>query len=283
MKKIKENIKRVVMVAFGCFVSAIAINSFITPYKMLSGGVSGISIIIQYLSNIPAGYLVLVLNVPIFIIGYKAIDKDFVVFSLIGMFLFSAFLIITKDISVLFKIDNILLSCICGGVVGGIGAGIIFRNRASVGGIDIISVIFKRKTGISIATLSFGMNIFIVALGAFIGNIEIAIYTLILMYINSVVTNKVIEGFDMKKMLIIITEKEEEVSNAIMQDLTMGVTFLYGEGAYTREKKKVLYCVVTMGQLSKVKKIIDDIDPKSFFSIVDTSEVMGSGFKKQAI
>jgi uncharacterized membrane-anchored protein YitT (DUF2179 family) len=283
MKKIKENIKRVVMVAFGCFVSAIAINSFITPYKMLSGGVSGISIIIQYLSNIPAGYLVLVLNVPIFIIGYKAIDKDFVVFSLIGMFLFSAFLIITKDISVLFKIDNIFLSCICGGVVGGIGAGIIFRNRASVGGIDIISVIFKRKTGISIATLSFGMNIFIVALGAFIGNIEIAIYTLILMYINSVVTNKVIEGFDMKKMLIIITEKEEEVSNAIMQDLTMGVTFLYGEGAYTREKKKVLYCVVTMGQLSKVKKIIDDIDSKSFLSIVDTSEVMGSGFKKQAI
>jgi uncharacterized membrane-anchored protein YitT (DUF2179 family) len=283
MKKIKENIKRVVMVAFGCFVSAIAINSFITPYKMLSGGVSGISIIIQYLSNIPAGYLVLVLNVPIFIIGYKAIDKDFVVFSLIGMFLFSAFLIITKDISVLFKIHNIFLSCICGGVVGGIGAGIIFRNRASVGGIDIISVIFKRKTGISIATLSFGMNIFIVALGAFIGNIEIAIYTLILMYINSVVTNKVIEGFDMKKMLIIITEKEEEVSNAIMQDLTMGVTFLYGEGAYTREKKKVLYCVVTMGQLSKVKKIIDDIDSKSFLSIVDTSEVMGSGFKKQAI
>lgn len=283
MKKMKENAQRIIMIAFGSLLSAIAINSFIIPHKMLSGGVSGISLIIQYLSNLPAGYLILAFNVPIFIIGFKAVDKDFVIFSLVGMLSLSGFLIITKDISVLFKVNDILLSCIYGGVIGGAGAGIVFRNRASQGGIDIIAVIFKKKIGVSIASLSFGMNIFVVAMGTFIGSIEKAMYTLILMYITSVVIDRVIEGFDRKKMLLIITEKEEEVSNAIMQDLTRGVTFFYGEGAYTGAKKKVLYCIITTGQLSRVKKIISDIDPTSFISIVDASEVAGSGFKEPAL
>ena len=283
MIKTKENVRRIIMIAFGSLLSAIAINSFIIPHKMLSGGITGISLIVQYVSNLPAGYLILALNVPIFIIGFKAVDWDFIIFSLIGMLSLSAFLIITKDISMLFKVNDILLSCIYGGVIGGIGAGIVFRNRASQGGIDIIAVIFKKKIGISIASLSFGMNIFVVALGTFIGSIEKAMYTLILMYITSVVIDRVIEGFDRKKMLLIITEKEEEVSNAIMQDLTRGVTFFYGEGAYTGDKKKVLYCIITTAQLSRVKKIISDIDPTSFISIVDASEVAGSGFKKPAL
>jgi len=195
----------------------------------------------------------------------------------------SGFLIITKDISLYLKVKDILLSCVYGGVIGGIGAGLVFRSRASQGGIDIIAVIIKKKVGTSIASLSFSMNLVIVAVGAIIASVEKAMYTLILMYITSVVVDKVIGGFDTKKMLLVITDKEEEVSNAIMQDLGRGVTFFYGEGAYTGDRKRIIYCVITVKQLSRIKKIIEDVDETAFISIVDTSEVNGQGFKKAVL
>jgi uncharacterized membrane-anchored protein YitT (DUF2179 family) len=283
LKKIREVFFRVVSIIIGSFISSIALNAFIIPHKLLSGGVSGVSLIIQYLSSIPSGYLILAFNLPIFIIGLRVIDKDFIFFSAIGMLSFSGFLILTKDISHFLQVKDILLSCIYGGVISGIGAGIVFKFRASQGGIDIIAVIMRRKVGTSIASLSFGMNIFVVTIGAFIGSIDKAMYTLISMYITSVVIDKVIGGFDVKKMLLIITEKEVEVSKAIMEDLGRGVTFFYGEGAYTGDKKKVIYCMITIKQLSRIKKIIEDIDPTSFISVVDASEVTGQGFKKPAL
>lgn len=287
MKKIKNKIKeisiRISIIILGSFISAIAVNAFIIPHKLLSGGVFGASLIIQYLTGLPSGYLVLVFNIPIFIIGLKAVDRDFIFFSLIGMLSLSGFLILTKDISTYLKVNDILLSCIYGGVIGGIGAGLVFRSRASQGGLDIIAVIIKKRVGTSIASFSFAINLVIVVIGAAISSVEKAMYTLILMYITSVVINKVIGGFDMKKMLLIISDKEEEVSNAIMQDLGRGVTFFYGEGAYTGDRKKVLYCIITVKQLARVKKIIEDIDETAFISIVDTSEVNGRGFKGPAL
>jgi uncharacterized membrane-anchored protein YitT (DUF2179 family) len=281
--KIKENLIRIGLIVLGSLISSIAINAFIIPHKLLSGGVFGISLIIQYMSGLPAGYLILIFNIPIFLIGLKAVDRDFIFFSLIGMLSLSGFLIVTKDISTYLKVNDILLSCIYGGVIGGLGAGLVFRNRASQGGLDIIAVIIKKRIGTSIASLSFGMNLFIVSIGAVIASVEKAMYTLILMYITSVVIDKVIGGFDIKKMLLIITEKEEEVANAIMQDLERGVTFFYGEGAYTGDKKNILYCIVTVKQLSRIKKMIEEIDRTAFISIVDTSEVKGHGFKRPVL
>jgi uncharacterized membrane-anchored protein YitT (DUF2179 family) len=283
LKRIKEGFLRIISIIIGSFISSIALNAFIIPHKLLSGGVSGISLIIQYLSGTPSGYLILAFNLPIFIIGLRVIDKDFILFSAIGMLSFSGFLILTKDISHFLQVKDILLSCIYGGVISGIGAGIVFRARASQGGIDIIAVIMRRRIGTSIASLAFGMNLFVVTIGTFIGSIEKAMYTLIAMYITSVVIDKVIGGFDIKKMLLIITEKEDEVSKAIMKDLGRGVTFFYGEGAYTGDKKKVIYCMITIKQLSRIKKIIEDIDPTSFISVIDASEVKGQGFKKSAL
>jgi uncharacterized membrane-anchored protein YitT (DUF2179 family) len=283
MKKVKESLIRLFFICLGSFITAMAINAFIIPHKLLSGGITGISIIIQYTTNLPSGYLILLFNIPIFLIGLKAVDKDFILYSLIGMVSLSGFLIITKDISKVLVVNDMLLSCIYGGVIGGIGAGIVFRNRASQGGIDIIAVIIKRKVGTSIASLSFAMNLFVVAVGTMIGSIEKAMYTLILMYITSIVIDKVIGGFDIKKMLLIISDKEEEVASAIMQDLDRGVTFFYGEGAYTGDKKRVLYCIITVKQLSRIQKIVEEIDSSAFISIVDASEVKGHGFKKTAL
>lgn len=278
----KEFIKRIIALFLGSFLVAISINAFIIPHKFLSGGVAGVAIIVEYLANIPSGYLILLLNIPIFLIGMKEVDKDFTIFSFLGMISMSLFLIWTKPLGNMLMVEDKLLSSIYAGVTGGIGIGVIFRNRASMGGTDIIAVVLKKKLGINISTLSFAMNAIVVLIGVFINTIEIALYTLISMYITSIVMERVIDGLDRKKLLFIVTEKEEEVSNAIMEKMGRGVTYFYGEGAYTGDRKKILYCIVTLNQTIRTKKIIEDIDSEAFISVLDASEVHGKGFKGPA-
>lgn len=283
MNSKREEVLRLIYILMGSFITAISINIFTIPHKLVSGGVSGIALIIQYLTGIPTGYMVFLINIPIFIFGAKEIDKDFIIHSLIGTAALSVFLVLTRDFSSYFYVKDILLSCIYAGVFGGIGIGIVLRNRGSQGGTDIIAVVVKRQYGISIASVSFIINIVIVIIGAILNNVEIALYTLISMYVSSVVLNRVIEGFDRKKLLFIVTEKDKEVSQAIMNEIGRGVTFFYGEGAYTNEKRNVIFCIVTSFQVARTKKIIEDIDKSAFISIVDAAEVEGKGFKRSAI
>ncbi|HBF77282.1 MAG TPA: YitT family protein, partial [Clostridiaceae bacterium] len=211
----REEVLRLIYILMGSLITAISINIFTIPHKLVSGGVSGIALIIQYLTGIPTGYMVFLINIPIFIFGIKEVDKDFIIHSLIGTVALSVFLVLTRNLSSYFYVKDILLSCIYAGVFGGIGIGIVLRNRGSQGGTDIIAVVVKRRYGISIASVSFIINIVIVIIGAVLNNVEIALYTLISMYVSSVVLNRVIEGFDRKKLLFIVTKKDKEVSQAI--------------------------------------------------------------------
>lgn len=277
--KILNFIIKLIFISFGCFVSAVGINAFIVPHRLLSGGVSGIAIIVQYLTKIPSGYLVLILNIPIFLYGMKELDFDFILFSALGVFLLSFFLILTRDISKTFFIKDILLSSIYGGVLNGIGLGIVLKNKGSMGGTDIVAVALKKKLGINISSIAFGINFFIVLAGSLINNIEAGLYTLISMFVSSRVFEAILQGFDRKKMVMIVTDKTEEISRHILNELGRGVTFLHGEGAYTGDDKKVIYCIITLNQLVKIKTIIFDIDPKAFVTIIDAAEVQGKGFK----
>lgn len=277
--KILNFIIKLIFISFGCFVLAVGINAFIVPHRLLSGGVSGIAIIVQYLTKIPSGYLVLILNIPIFLYGMKELDFDFILFSALGVFLLSFFLILTRDISKTFFIKDILLSSIYGGVLNGIGLGIVLKNKGSMGGTDIVAVALKKKLGINISSIAFGINFFIVLAGSLINNIEAGLYTLISMFVSSRVFEAILQGFDRKKMVMIVTDKTEEISRHILNELGRGVTFLHGEGAYTGDDKKVIYCIITLNQLVKIKTIIFDIDPKAFVTIIDAAEVQGKGFK----
>ncbi|HBN28547.1 MAG TPA: YitT family protein [Clostridiaceae bacterium] len=279
----REEVLRLIYILMGSLITAISINIFTIPHKLVSGGVSGIALIIQYLTGIPTGYMVFLINIPIFIFGIKEVDKDFIIHSLIGTVALSVFLVLTRNLSSYFYVKDILLSCIYAGVFGGIGIGIVLRNRGSQGGTDIIAVVVKRRYGISIASVSFIINIVIVIIGAVLNNVEIALYTLISMYVSSVVLNRVIEGFDRKKLLFIVTKKDKEVSQAIMNEIGRGVTFFYGEGAYTNEKRNVIFCIVTSFQVARTKKVIEDIDKSAFISILDAAEVEGKGFKRPAL
>ncbi|MBU5293632.1 YitT family protein [Anaerosalibacter bizertensis] len=282
-KEQKEFCIKVIKILLGSLIYSIAVNGFISPHHLLSGGVTGISLILQYISNIPSGYWVLIINIPIFIIGYKFVDRDFIILSFIGTISMSLLLILTKDIASYLKVDDIVISTIFGGVLTGIGAGIIFKAGASQGGTDIIAIIIRRKHGIKISTLYFILNGIIAGLGVLITSLKLTLYTLALMYIKSLAIDKAINAFNKKKILLIVTSKEQEVSEAIINRIGRGTTFLYGEGAYTGIKRKIIYCVVTENELHRVKKMIEEIDETALISISDAIDVQGRGFIKPAI
>lgn len=283
MELINKNISRTAMIILGSLIYALGVNIFLIPHKLLSGGVAGVSILIQYITGISSGYFVILLNIPIFIIGIRAIDKEFGILSFIGMGSMSLFLILTKNISSFYSMSDPLLSCLCGGIITGVGAGIIFRSRGSEGGTDIISVILKKKYGMTIGTISFGLNALVVFFGTFIGNLESAVYTLISMYMKSKVIDKAIEGFDKEKAVIVITQNSDGVKDAIYDRLGRGVTYLYGEGAYKGDKKNVIYCILTAKQIETAKRLIQEIDSTAVVSIIETTEVQGQGFKAAAL
>jgi uncharacterized membrane-anchored protein YitT (DUF2179 family) len=273
----------ILVIILGSAFSGVAFNLFIIPNKLLSGGVSGISLIISYLFDINAGLLIFLFNIPIFILGYKFIDREFVLLSLIGMLSFSGMIEVFSFLRDSNLVQDIMLSSIYAGVLNGIGLGIVLRNRASQGGIDIIAVILKKHFSMNIGSTSMMINTAIVVVASFITNLNLAMYTLISMYISSTVLDKVQEGFDKKKSVMIITDKEEQVAEEIFERLVRGVTYLEGEGAYTGDKKRVVYCIVSLNQLAKLKQIVREIDHKAFVTVSDTAEVMGHGFKNRGI
>ena len=275
------SVKNIFFIILGSLISAIGINTFIVNASLLSGGVSGLALILEYTLDIPTGYSVLLINLPLLYLSYKKMDTKFTINTIIGSVSLSIMLILTRPLQKAVVLDDILLLCIYGGILNGIGVGLSFSNQGSTGGLDIVSSVIKKKyENFDIGKISFAFNFLIVVAGAFILNIKIALYTLVSMYLTAMI-DKVVKGFDNKeKLIFIITEKEVEVSKWIMDALGRGVTFLNGEGAYTSKEKKVLYCVVSLSQLPELKHMVKEIDNHAFISILDVSEVQGKGFKK---
>ena len=278
--KAKRNLLRIFLIAVGSVVYSVGVNVFIVPHGFLSGGVAGMAIILQYITGISSGYFVIIINIPVFIIGFKLINKDFTVFSFIGMLSMSLALIFTKNISQFYYLKDPLVSALCSGILTGTGAGIIFKCRASQGGTDIIAVAAKKKLGMSVGRMTFMINVIIVSVGLFVGSLEIAVYTMISMYMYCVVVDKAIQGFDRQKILFVVTGESEDVEEAISKKLGRGVTYLYGEGAYTGSKKKIIYSIMNARQTEEAKEFIGNIDSHAVMSIMDASEVRGKGFKQ---
>ncbi|MBV1821394.1 YitT family protein [Bacteroidales bacterium MSK.15.36] len=276
------SVKNIFFIILGSLISAIGINTFIVNASLLSGGVSGLALILEYTLDIPTGYSVLLINLPLLYLSYKKMDTKFTINTIIGSVSLSIMLILTRPLQKAVVLDDILLLCIYGGILNGIGVGLSFSNQGSTGGLDIVSSVIKKKyENFDIGKISFAFNFLIVVAGAFIFNIKIALYTLVSMYLTATMVDKVVKGFDNKeKLIFIITEKEVEVSKWIMDALGRGVTFLNGEGAYTAKEKRVLYCVVSLSQLPQLKHMVKQIDNHAFISILDVSEVQGKGFKK---
>ena len=199
----KTIIKNIFLIIIGSLISSLAINLFISKAKLLSGGVSGISLIIQYLYKFPAGYTVLLLNIPLLILSYKCLNKRFTILTFIGTISFSFFLIITAPLKSLIDTNDILLLCLYGGVLNGIGIGIVFSNHGSAGGLNIISALIKVKhDNFNIGQISFCINILIVCISTFFFGTTSSLYTIAAMFITAEVTDRIIHGISKQKLVL---------------------------------------------------------------------------------
>ena len=267
------------VIILGCFIYSLGVNLFLTNAKLVSGGVTGIALIFQYISDIPSGITVFLLNIPLFFISYKFLSKRFTLYTAIGMVSISLSLLLTKPLASLVQVNDMLLYCIYGGVLCGIGMGLVFYRNGSTGGIDIITMVIRKKySNFEIGKLNFGFNLIIVAIAAIIFGLPQALYTLISMFIQGTLLDKVLNGFTSKKLLLVLTEKEDEIINYVINDLHRGITSIMAEGEYTHSKKKMLFVAITSSQFISLKNKILRIDPKAFITIIDASEVKGKGF-----
>lgn len=274
-----DNVKYSIFILLGSLLSAISINMFLTHANLLSGGISGIAVLIQYLTNFPAGYTIFIANIPLLILSYRKLNLRFTILSIIGTVSFSAFLVITKDLKSILDVNDILLYCLYGGILNGAGVGITYANHGSAGGFSIITMVIKKKyDNLDVGQINFIINCIIVFLGALTFGLPSALYTLISMYVTSMVTDKIINGLSRKKVLFIITNKEKQVFHYIKSNFLRGATILNGEGVYSKEERKVIYCVVSLSRLPEFKLSIQSIDKDALVTVMEASEVNGKGF-----
>lgn len=274
----RKHVWRYSMVAAGSLISGMAINTFLIPHQLFSGGVSGVAMILYFLFGWPIGVQIIVLNIPIFYAAYRLLDRDYVICGIFGMLIFSVATDATRFLSTIHLVDDTLLAAIYGGVISGIGSGMIFRVSGSAGGTDTIATIAKKYYSLNVGLVGFSINVFLMLVAAVLFGVKPAMYTLLSFFVGSRVTDAVIEGLNRKKTVMIISDKNDEIAEAIMDEVGRGATFLEGTGAFTGQDKKVLFVVVTLTQIAKIKFIVEKTDPHAFMIVQDAAEVLGHGF-----
>lgn len=274
----KGKIFRYSLILIGCLISSASINLFLVPHQLLSGGVSGIAIIFYYLFALPIGGQMLVMNIPLLIAAYKTLGKIYAVDVVFGTVLFSICIDAMRFLSSYNIVDDPMLAAIYGGVFNGIGYGIIFRANGSSGGLDIVAAIVKKYYSLNMGSVIFAFNCLIMALAAVLFGVKLAMFTLISMYVSSGLTDKVAAGFNNKKTIIVISNQAAAIAEGIISEIGRGVTFLKGEGAFTHQRKDIIFVVANLTQFGRIKLIANAIDPMAFMIVQDANEVMGRGF-----
>ncbi len=278
-------------ITIGAFILAAGFVFFITPHRIVPGGVYGISIVIHYLTRglfsfapegLPIGTMGLLLNIPLTILGIKILGPRFGVKTIVGFFLssffidFLTFLWGTKPLVA----EEQLLSAIFGGVLIGVGLGIIFRTRATSGGSDIIGMILEKYTRLPIGMLMILVDSTIVIIGlAAFQDWKIPLLSWVVIYISGKVIDATLEGLNYNKTLLIITEHYEDVRQIILFDIGRGATLVRGEGMFSEKEKKIIFSNMSRREAFLLKEKIKQIDPLAFITIIDTNEILGEGFK----
>ena len=272
---------RYVGMIIGCLIASASINLFVVPNHFLTGGIAGVGLIVYYLTEIPVGLQTFLYNIPLLIASYKLLGKNYTIDVIIGTIIFSICLDATKFLNAYTpQLNNILLAAIFGGIFNGIGYGIVFRMNGSTGGYDIIGAIIKKFYSMNVGSVIFVFNCMTVIAGAFIFGVEPAMLTLICMFLNSQLTDRVIAGLNRSKAVLIISDKSKEISEEILGEIGRGVTFLHGEGAYSGNDREVILVVVSLTQLGKLKILVHTNDRNAFMIVMSASEVMGRGFTR---
>ena len=275
--------RTIFFIILGDLICSFAVVKFLIPAGLLSGGLGGIGLMIEYLTGLPTGVSVFILNLPMMIVGAFFLNKKFMTYAFLSTFIYSFILIAMRKIPIDFKFDNNMLYAIFGGFINGLGMGILFKHGACQGGLDILATIFKTKLNVNIGSSLLAINAMIIAVASYIFSLERGLLTIVAMYVAYKMLDKIQMGFGDTKQIMIITSKQREVTDRILSDLNRGVTLLHGEGAFTHKRQNVIYCIVSTRQVVTIKRILNEVDPASFLIISDAYEVKGRGFRVQEI
>ena len=287
IEKTKENIlqeiyqkgkfKRYIQLIIGVLCSAISFNLFCSPNDLVAGGVSGTSIIMNHLFNIDRSLFVAIVNVILLVISYFALGKERTIHSALGSILFPLFIKLTQNINDILNLDTsvLLLSAIFAGVIQGFGSGLVFKAGFSTGGTDIINQIISKYCKISIGNAMYFSDGVIILFSGMVFGINKIMYAIILLYILSYITDRVILGISDSKAFYIITKHDDQIKDYIIKELHHSITQLSAQGGFASKKENVLMCVLPTKEYYRLKEGINKIDKDAFFVVTDAYEVVG--------
>lgn len=280
MRKIKNNkireIISFILITLGASISSFALENFLIPNTILDGGITGISIIVNKLTNIPLGILIILINIPFIYIGYKNLGKQFLIKAIYSMTVYSIFISIFETLP---KATNqIILATAYGGILLGIGCGLVIKFGGCLDGTESVSIVISKKTSLSVGQIILIFNLIIYAIVGIIFGFDRAMYSLLTYFITFKVIDFVSEGLEQGKAAMIVTENGHVISKEIYKRLGRTTTTIEGQGLLSG-KKDVLYCVITRLEVPELRRIANDVDDSAFITITDLSEIIGNHIK----
>lgn len=289
--KIKEFIKQIdfswrsisdyLLIILGGFVQALALRTFLIPSQLVGGGISGVAQLLHYLWRTPVGMITLLANIPLFVIGWRYLGGPrFALRTILSVVSFTVFTDILIELTGQAPItDDILLNSLYGGIILGIGLGLVYLGRGTSGGTDILTRILNQRLGMSISLAYMITDSFAVLLAGFFFSWDKSLYGLIMIYLSGVAADMVSQGTNVIREAMIITDETEKVVTAITQGLGRGTTIINAKGGYTNKNRPIVFCVVTAGEVIRLKAIVHEADPDAFMVVGHANEALGEGFK----
>jgi uncharacterized membrane-anchored protein YitT (DUF2179 family) len=277
----RKIIQRILLITLGATLMAVGLEIFLVPNKVIDGGITGISIMLSYITGWKLGFFIFLLNIPFFFIGYKQIGKTFALSTLYGIIVLSIVTSLLHPVPAFTQ--DILLASVFGGIVLGIGVGIVIRYGGSLDGTEILAILFNNKLPFSVGEIIMIFNLFILGSAGFVFTWDRAMYSLIAYFVAFKTIDITVAGFDESKSAWIISENSRQIGDAIMNRLGRGVTYINGEGAFSGDDKKVIFCVINRLEEAKLKEIVTECDQSAFLAVADIAEVRGGRFKKKDI
>ena len=278
IRNLKENKTLIayVYIVLGCLIGGAAYPMFLVPNKIAPGGLTGVATVLNYLFDWPVGLTSMLMNVPLFLMGYRMLGGTFAFRSLVATVLFSVSIDLIKLPCLT---DDILLASVYGAIMLGVGLGLILRGEATTGGSDMIAkLIHKYVPFITVGLTLFAIDCLVILLAAFTMSTRAALYSLICIFVSSKVIDLVLAGMGSAKMCFVVSSQSSRIARRIMDEMDRGVTILPAIGGYTGKESRALISVVDHREVIAVKRIVRDADEKAFMFITDTHETLGEGF-----
>ena len=280
-KKIKISlyVRKYLYLFIGAIIAAVGLEVFLIPNHIIDGGVVGISIMLSAVTGIPFGVLLIVINLPFLFLVYKYIGKPFAIattFSIICLSFWSNIFLPVLPVT-----NDFFLAAVFGGIITGTGVGLVIRNGGSFDGTEIVAIITDRKTVFSVGEIVMFINLFILSSASLIFGRDKAMYSLVAYFVISKMIDVVIKGLEETYAVMIVTSQHEEIADKLMKQMDKGVTLLHGEGGYSKEKRKILYCIVTRLEIDSLKSIVLDVDESAFITINPVSDIVGGRLRRK--